>query len=68
MTYLNDKVETLKRSRDTHNCLAQIALRAAADQEHNVEEEEVQIVDPPEKPPVEAIDVDSSSTFSFDTQ
>jgi hypothetical protein len=70
LAYLKDKVETLKRHRDAHNRLAQIVLRVEAEQEENVEEKEVEVIDPPKRARVEAIDVDgdSSSSFSFDTQ
>jgi len=68
LTYLREKVVKLKRGRDAHNRLAQIVLRAEAEEEIHVEAEEVQVVDPPEQLPVEVIDVDSSSIYSFDTQ
>ena len=68
LAYLREKVVKLKRGRDAHNCLAQIVLRAEAEEEIHVEAEEVQVVDPPEQLPVEVIDVDSSSIYSFDTQ
>ncbi len=36
--------------------------------EENVVDDEVQVVNPPERPPEEVIDVDDKSTFSFDMQ
>ena len=50
--------------------LAQIMFRVEDEQleMENVVEDEVQVVNPPEIPPEEVIDVDDDSTFSFDTQ
>ena len=70
MAYLKEKVQTLKRQRDGHMRLAQIVFRVEDEQleMENVVEDEVQVVNPPEIPPEEVIDVDDDSTFSFDTQ
>ena len=70
LAYLKEKVQTLKRQRDGHMRLAQIVFRVEDEQleMENVVEDEVQVVNPPEIPPEEVIDVDDDSTFSFDTQ
>ena len=70
LAYLKEKVQTLKRQRDGHMRLAQIVFRVEDEQleTENVVEDEVQVVNPPEIPPEEVIDVDDDSTFSFDTQ
>ncbi len=70
LAYHKEKVQTLKRQRDGHMRLAQIVFRVEDEQleTENVVVDEVQVVNPPEIPPEEVIDVDDDSTFSFDTQ
>ena len=59
LAYLKEKVQTLKRQRDGHMCLAQIVFRVEDEQleMENVVEDEVQVVNPPELPPEEVIEL-----------
>ncbi len=70
LAYLKEKVQTLTRQRDEHMRLAQIVFRVEDEQleMENVVEDKVQVVNSPERPLEEVIDVDDDSTFSFDMQ